>query len=98
MNDTYLFKLTTPIFITNPKPDFLIRPDSQIMILIDATDKRLKRKDTSKSLKKNIVGEEKKIQKEKEIGDKIDKFENLIKAIREKYYELLKANKENIVI
>jgi hypothetical protein len=86
MNKVDLLQIPTPIFITNPTPNFIIPQNSKIMLLVENKEKAAKNKSNSNKytikLKEN---HDMNLHKEKLL--KKEEFDKILENLRKKYYE-----------
>lgn len=85
-----ILTVPTPVFITNPRPNFIIPPNSKIMLLVDnqqKTEPEPSCKNSSASIidKNKIYEKELNLKKEKQ--QKKEDFEKIIENMRKKFHD-----------
>jgi len=90
-----ILTVPTPIFITNPRPNFVIPPNSKMMLLVD-NQQEIKNSEPG-SIKKNTLKNEfyeKELNLKKEKQHKKEEFDKIIENLRKKFHEQIDKNDE----
>lgn len=82
-----ILTVPTPIFITNPRPNFIIPPNSKLMILVDNQPQNRPKFSHAKTCDQRNEEYEKELNLKKEKQQKKDEFEKIIENMRKKFYE-----------